>query len=502
MNSHLLSWTIFSPLLGMLPLVFIPSSRDKMLKGCVFAFSLIPLFLSGLLFARFAGSGEFEFQGIVPWLQGYRVYYRVGVDGFSLPLIALTALLTPLVVLASWSDVKKNVRGYLFFFLLLETGVIGVFAALDLFLFYVFWEVMLVPMYFLIGAWGGERRIYAAIKFVLYTMVGSLLMLAAILYLYSVGHSFNLLDLYHIRLPLSIQVWLFAAFALAFAIKVPLFPFHTWLPDAHVQAPTGGSVILAGVLLKMGTYGFIRFAMPLFPDAVMTFSPVLLILSVIGIIYGALVSMVQPDLKKLVAYTSVSHMGFVMLGLMSLTPQGVSGAAIQMINHGISTGALFLLVGMVYERRHTRAIEAFGGLASVMPFYSVVFLIVTFSSIGLPGTNGFIGEFLILLGTFKTRPLFAILSATGVVFGAVTMLWMVKRAFFGPVTHEENKSLKDLSGREIAILLPLVALIFWIGWAPGFFLQRMDKSVVKLVDRVAFERNKLPLPEEDAGRIR
>lgn len=488
-TAHLLSWVIFSPLLGLIPLFFIPATREKVIKASVFFVSLIPLVLSFILFAKFRGTGDFEFLEVIPWLQGYRVYYRLGIDGFSLPLIVLTTALTPLVVLASWSDVKKNVRGYLFFFLLLETGILGVFAAIDLFLFYVFWEAMLVPMYFLIGAWGGERRLYAAMKFVLYTMVGSLLMLAAILYLYQAGTgSFNLQDLYEVSLPVKVQLWLFAAFALAFAIKVPLFPFHTWLPDAHVQAPTGGSVILAGVLLKMGTYGFVRFAMPLFPEALKVFAPALFILSVIGIIYGALVAMVQPDLKKMVAYTSVSHMGFVILGLVSLTPQGISGATIQMVNHGISTGALFFLVGMIYERRHTREIKDFGGLASTTPFYCVVFLIITFSSIGLPGTNGFIGEFLILLGSYKTTPLYTSLATTGVVFGAVAMLWMVKRVFFGPITHEENRSLTDLTGREILILLPLVAAVFGIGFYPSVLLKKINPSTMKLVDRMTVER--------------
>jgi NADH-quinone oxidoreductase subunit M len=409
------------------------------------------------------------------------------VDGFSVPLIVLTALLVPLVILQSWRDHEGKIRGFLGFLLVLETGLIGVFCALDLFLFYVFWEAMLVPMYFLIGGWGGERRVYAAIKFVLYTMVGSLLMLAAILYLYTAAGSFNLSDLYGLRLPAVAQMFLFGAFALAFAIKVPLFPFHTWLPDAHVEAPTGGSVLLAGVLLKMGTYGFVRFAMPLFPEASAAFAPAIAVLAVIGVIYGSLVAMVQPDLKKLVAYTSVAHLGFVVLGIVSLTPQGVMGATLQMINHGISTGALFLLVGMIYERRHTREIDAFGGLASPMPLYATLFLIVTVSSIALPATNGFIGEFLILMGSFKANAVTASLAATGVVFGAAAMLWMVKKVFFGPVTREENRSLADLSFREVAVLLPLVVLIFWIGVGPGFLTKKMEKSVTKFIERTQWQ---------------
>jgi NADH-quinone oxidoreductase subunit M len=482
----LLTATIFSPLLGVLLLALVPRGRETAMRAMALAVSLLPLILSVVLFSKFRGTGEFEFQEIVPWLQGYQVDYRIGVDGFSLPLIILTAVLIPLVILQSWKDYEGRVRGFLIFLLVLETGLIGVFCALDLFLFYVFWEAMLVPMYFLIGGWGGERRIYAAIKFVLYTMVGSLLMLAAILYLYFAGgHSFNVTSLYGLNIPVNAQYFLFGAFALAFAIKVPLFPFHTWLPDAHVEAPTGGSVLLAGVLLKMGTYGFVRFAMPLFPAASSVFMPVIAVLAVIGIIYGSLVAMVQPDLKKLVAYTSVAHLGFVMLGLMSLTPQGVMGASLQMINHGISTGALFLLVGMIYERRHTREIAAFGGLATPMPLYAVLFLVVTLSSIALPLTNGFVGEFLILAGSFKANAVTASLAGTGVVLGAVTMLWMVKKVFFGPVTGE-NKALADLSFREVAVMVPLIVLIFWIGVGPGFLTRKMEKSVTKFIERTTW----------------
>jgi NADH-quinone oxidoreductase subunit M len=485
--AHGLSWTIFSPLLGIIPLFLIPKNRDREMKWCALFFTLLPFLFSLILFLKFQGSGEMEFSETVAWMKGYPIYYRIGVDGFSIPLILLTTLLFPIVIISSWNDIAKNVRGYLFFLLLLETGISGVFASLDLFLFYVFWEAVLIPMYFLIGIWGGPRRIYAATKFILYTMAGSLLMLAAILYLYFAGgRSFNLFDLYHLTLPAHVQLLLFGAFALAFAIKVPLFPFHTWLPDAHVEAPTGGSVILAGVLLKMGTYGFLRFAMPLFPEAARTCLPILMTMAVIGIVYGSLVSMVQTDLKKLVAYTSVAHLGFVVLGICSFNPQGVAGATIQMINHGISTGALFLLVGMIYNRRHTREISAFGGLANVMPLFTILFLIVTFSSIALPGTNGFIGEFLILLGSFKSSVWFTAVAATGVVFGAITKLLMVKRVFFGPVNHEENRKLVDLSPREILLMVPLVVLIFVIGMAPGFLLQKMDKTVLKFVDRVSF----------------
>lgn len=488
LDTHLLTLLIFSPLLGLLPLFLIPSSQEKITKTLVFIFSLPPLFLGIVLFSRFQGTGDFEFQEVVPWLTGFQVFYHVGVDGFSMPLILLSTLLVPLVLLSSWNSIK-NLRGYLFFFLVLESAMIGVFCALDVFLFYVFWEAQLVPMYFLIGGWGGERRIYAAIKFVLYTMVGSLLMLAALLYLYiGSGHSFSLSDLYNLDLPFLTQALLFGAFTLAFIIKIPLFPFHTWLPDAHVEAPTGGSVILAGVLLKMGTYGLLRFSMPLFPLANIYFTPLLQVLSVIGIVYGSLVAMVQPDLKKLVAYTSVAHLGFVVLGLTSMNVQGVMGASLQMVNHGISTGALFFLVGMIYERRHTRQINDFGGLASVMPIFTVLFLIVTFSSIALPGTNGFVGEFLILLGSFKAAPVLSSVAATGVIFGAVAMLWMVKRVFFGPVTHEENRRLLDLNSREVIVMLPLIVLIFVLGFAPGILTKKMDKSVAKFVERVGVSR--------------
>ncbi len=484
MNS-LLSWTIFSPLLAVPLLALLPRGREREMRVAAFLVSLIPLAISVFLFLKLRGTGEFEFQEVVAWFQGYKIDYRVGVDGLSLPLMVLTALLVPLVILQSWNEFAGKVRGFLFFLMVLETGLLGVFAALDLFLFYVFWEAMLIPMYFLIGGWGGPRRIYAAVKFVLYTMVGSLLMLAAILTLYfAANQSFNLADLYALALPARTQIFLFGAFALAFAIKVPMFPFHTWLPDAHVEAPTGGSVLLAGILLKMGTYGFLRFAVPLFPQAAQQCLPMFLILAVIGIVYGSLVAMVQPDLKKLVAYTSVAHLGFVVLGIFSFTPQGVMGAALHSINHGLSTGGLFLLVGFLYERRHTREISDFGGLASVLPIYAVLFLIVTFSSIGLPATNGFVGEFLILMGTFKTHPVYASVAATGVVLGAVTMLWMVKRVFFGQVKHEENRAMRDLSFREVGVMLPIVVLIFWIGVAPGFLTKKMEKSVNKFVDRV------------------
>jgi len=426
-----------------------------------------------------------QFVEQIPWIKGYGISYFIGIDGISLLLILLTTFFAPICVVACWKDITKNVKEFMICLLLLETGMIGVFVSLDLFLFYVFWEVMLIPMYLLIGVWGNPaRRIYAAIKFFLFTMFGSLLMLVAILVLYFYNHSvtgeytFNLLKLYQLEyIPFNYQVWLFLAFFLAFAIKVPMFPFHTWLPDAHTEAPTVGSVLLAAVLLKMGTYGFLRYSMPLFPVATHLFVPLISILAIIGIIYGALVSMVQKDLKRLVAYSSVSHLGFVMLGLFALNLQGVQGSIIQMVNHGLSTGALFLIVGMIYERRHTRMIEDFGGLAKVMPVFAIFFMIVTLSSIGLPGLNGFVGEFLILLGTFKSNVVYAVFAATGVILAAVYMLWMFQRVMFGEVTKEENKHLKDLSFREIGILVPILIFIFWIGIYPKTFLSKTETSV-------------------------
>jgi NADH-quinone oxidoreductase subunit M len=372
----------------------------------------------------------------------------------------------------------------------METGMLGAFVATDLFLFYVFWEVMLVPMYFLIGVWGGERRIYAAIKFVLFTMTGSLLMLVAILYLV-ISHSqqtgqftFDLVRLYDFAVPLSTQRWLFAAFALAFAIKVPMFPLHTWLPDAHTEAPTGGSVILAGVMLKMGTYGFLRFAIPLFPLAAREALPIIAVLATVGVVYGALVSMVQPDLKRLVAYSSVSHLGFVMLGMAALNTQGVEGSIYQMLNHGLSTGALFLAVGVIYERRHTRLIREFGGLWQQLPLYGAIFMIVMLSSVGLPGLNGFVGEFLILLGAFRTYPVPTIIAVSGVVLGAVYMLWMYQRVMFGPLNNPANRQLKDLSQREILVFVPILVMLFVMGLYPKPFLSRMEPSVQAYLARM------------------
>jgi len=509
----LLSTLIFLPAVGAVLLSFVPKGREEVMRGIALAVAALTFVLSLPLYVGFDGAtSAFQFDEKYDWIPTIGAGYHVGIDGLSLLMVLLTTLLSPLVILASWNDIRQRVKGYLAAMLLLETGMIGVFCALDLMLFYVFWEAMLIPMYFIIGVWGGPRRIYAAVKFFIYTMFGSLLMLVAILfiYFYHGGSTFDLLDFRNQVFPLQYQLWLFGAFGLSFAIKVPMFPFHTWLPDAHVEAPTAGSVILAGVLLKMGTYGFLRFCLPLFPNAALELAPVISVLAIIGIIYGAWVAMVQPDIKKLVAYSSVSHLGFVMLGIFSFTHQGVQGGLLQMVNHGLSTGALFLLVGMLYERRHTRMISDFGGLARQVPVFTAFFMIVTLSSIGLPGLNGFVGEFLVLLGTFLSNKVYAALAATGVIFAAVYMLWMFERVMFGKITREENAQLRDLSPREIAVLVPVVVFIVLIGVWANPFLKKMETSVDHLLSTVQQRAAQLePAPatppglavaSEDAGK--
>ncbi len=458
MNFPILSSLIALPVAGALALLFVrdEARNEGVIRNVALVVSLLVFVETLLLWSRFdAASAEFQFVERHAWIPSFGISYAVGVDGISLLLLVLTGFLTPLALLCSWESIHKNTRAFCMFMLLLESAMMGVFVSIDLFLFYVFWDAMLIPMYFLIGVWGYERRVYAAIKFILYTLSGSVLMLIAILglaWLHSNAtgrYSFDLAALSDIAVPAQLQVWFFLAFALAFAIKVPLVPFHTWLPDAHVEAPTAGSVILAGVLLKMGTYGLVRFAFPLFPAAATLFAPYLATLAVIGIVYGALVAMVQPDMKKLVAYSSVSHLGFVVLGIAAMNTQGMQGAVYQMLNHGVSTGGLFLIVGMLSDRRHTRAIAEYGGLKAVTPRLVAAFLVITLSSIGLPGLNGFVGEFLILLGAFMWDPRFAVVAATGVILSATYMLWMFQRVNYGPVTNEKNASLDDLTPARV-----------------------------------------------------
>jgi NADH-quinone oxidoreductase subunit M len=485
----------FFPLVGVLALLFIPSDKKNPLRWTALVASLVTFGLSIWMLTLFDKSNpDLQLGFTLPWIQvaGWNISFAMGVDGLSILLVLLTTFLTPISILSTWTAVEERVKDFMIFFLLLEVGMLGVFLAQDLFLFYVFWEFTLVPMYFLIGIWGGPRRIYAAIKFFLYTMAGSILMLLAILWLGIYQGTFSVPDLLTKGgIPANIQLWLFLAFAAAFAIKVPMWPLHSWLPDAHVEAPTAGSVILAGVLLKMGTYGFLRFNLPMFPEAVIKAAPWMALLAVIGIIYGAAVSYAQKDIKKLVAYSSVSHLGFVMLGLFALNPQGIEGGILQMINHGLSTGALFLLVGMVYEQTHTREFGVYGGLWKIMPIYGTVMLIVSLSSMGLPGLNGFVGEFTILLGAFGSKaigsPWFAGIAAAGVIMAAVYILYMFQKMFLGPegsIVEEVKKhghALRDLNWREIATVAPLLVLIFWIGLYPKPFFELMAPAVEKLL---------------------
>ena len=489
----LLTLITFLPALGALViLALVPRRHDAALRWSALGVSLATFAVSLPVWIGFDGdNADMQFEEALAWMPGLGVGYHLGVDGISVLLVLLTTFLMPIALASAWHAIEDRTKEFVIAMLLLETGMVGVFVSLDLFLFFVFWEAMLIPMYFVIGVWGGANRVYAAVKFVLYTMVGSALMLVAILALYyqhgaATGtYTFDLPALTrYVLAPGLGQNLMFLAFALAFAIKVPLFPFHTWLPDAHVEAPTAGSVILAGVLLKMGTYGFLRFCLPLFPDASLDFGPWIYALAIIGIIYGALVSTVQPDLKKLVAYSSVSHLGFVVLGLFTLTQPGLVGAIVQMVNHGLSTGALFLMVGMIYERRHTRLISEFGGLWAVIPAFSALFLVVCLSSLGLPGLNGFVGEFLILVGAFTVNKWLAALATTGIIFAAVYLLWMYQRVAFGEIRHEANRRLADLTPREWAVLVPVLVLIVWIGVYPKAFTAKTEASVQALIAQV------------------
>ena len=485
LDHHLLSVLVFLPTLGAVLVALFPASATKAARTFALAVSVLEFALSIPLWTRFAAATpNFQFTENLDWIPAMGISYAIGIDGLSLLLVLLTTLLTPVALLFSVTHVEKSVRGFSIAFLVLETGMLGSLVALDLALFYVFWEVMLIPMYFIIGIWGGTRRIYAAMKFFLFTMAGSLLMFLAILFLAIRYHtvtgawSFLLADLATLDLPGGTQAILFFAFALAFAIKVPVFPLHTWLPDAHTEAPTGGSIILAGVLLKLGVYGYLRFALSLFPEAALKYAPWVGLLGVIGVIYGALVAFPQKDMKRLVAYSSVSHLGLVVVGIGAFTSISLSGSILQMINHGLSTGALFLLVGVLYERRHTREIEAYGGIAGIVPVTTALFLVATLSSIGLPGLNGFVGEFLILLGTWTSpHRWWAVLAATGVILSAVYMLSLVQRVFWNPIVHEENRKLSDIRPSELVAAAVLILAMIWIGVRPNDLLSRLTPTV-------------------------
>ncbi len=480
----ILSLVCFLPLIGAIA-ILLAGKRDGAARWLALITSGITFLVSIPLITNFdRTTSDMQFVERNSWIPAWHVNYIVGVDGISVLLVMLTTLLTLICVLSSWKAITVKVKEYMMALLLLETGMIGVFIALDLFLFYIFWEAMLIPMFLLIIIWGGPRKMYAGLKFFLYTLAGSVLMLLGIIALYyQGGHTFEIVKLMGQHYPMSFQYWVFLAFFIAFAIKVPMFPFHTWLPDAHVEAPTAGSVILAGVLLKMGTYGFLRFNLPMFPEATMHFTPMILVLSVVAIIYGALVAMIQKDLKKLIAYSSVSHMGFVTLGIFAFTRQGMEGGILQMLNHGVTTGALFLCVGLIYERTHTRMIADFGGLTKRLPIYAVFFMIFTLSSLGLPGMNGFIGEFMILLGAFTTQRIYAVIGTVGIILGAAYMLWMYQRVMFMEL-KPKNNSLIDLSMREALTLIPLAVLVFWIGIFPNPFLGIMHETVKHLLIQV------------------
>ncbi len=490
-DSSLLSLILFTPLVGALVLLFVPKRQEDAIRWIANITVAVGFLVSLPLWFRYdSANPDFQFVERLPWIPSIGAEYFLGVDGFSVLLILLTTLMGVIAVLSSWTAIQMRVKEYYIFLLMLQTGMIGAFVSLDFLLFFLFWEVMLVPMYFLIGIWGSDNRLYSAIKFFLFTLVGSVVMLLGILAVYFYNHSvtgvytFDVTQFHQLSIPADMQWWIFLAFFLGFAVKVPMFPFHTWLPDAHTDAPTAGSVILAAVLLKMGTYGFIRFSLPILPEGTAAFVPLVAALSIIGIVYGALVAMAQRDWKRLVAYSSVSHMGMVMLGMFALTPVGITGSIVQQLNHGISTGALFLIVGIVYERRHTRLISEYGGLSKIMPVYAAVFLVMTMSSIGLPTLNGFIGEILILQGVFVVQKTWAFFAASGIVLGAAYMLWLYQRTMFGTVDNPKNENLPDLTMREFVTFVPLLVLAVWIGLYPKPFLDRLETSVDKVMMRV------------------
>jgi NADH-quinone oxidoreductase subunit M len=491
----------FLPLIGAVLVLLLPARRTSLMRAVALGATLVTALIGVLIFLAFdGGKPALQFEQFANWFVlpgGTQVEYRLGLDGLSILMVGLTAVLMPVVLLSTWGHVEERVKEFLVWMLVMETGMLGVFLALDLVLFYFFWEVSLIPLYFLVGIWGGERRLYATLKFFLFTLAGSLVMMVGVIALIGRFGTSNVMALSNqaAGLPVGAQLLFFAAFALAFSIKVPIIPFHTWLADAHTEAPTSGSVVLAGVLLKMGTYGLLRFGIAMFPAAAVRVSPLFMALGALGILYGALLSMAQTDLKRLVACSSVSHLGYVVLGLFALTSAGMYGGVLQMVNHGLSTGLLFLLVGMVYERRHTRALDQFGGLAAVMPLYALFLVVTVLSSAGLPGLNGFVGEYLILLGAFEASPVWAVVGVSGVILGAVYLLMATRRVLWGPIVHEANRRLKDLSAREVALLVPLVALVVWIGVAPNTFLHKGQGSLDLVLRRLERARVQLALAD-------
>ncbi|MCP3916077.1 MAG: NADH-quinone oxidoreductase subunit M [bacterium] len=506
----LLTFLTFLPLVGAVALALTPGLSDKLLRMATFGFTLIVAAVGIALFSKFdGGKAAAQFVHRLPWFQlpdGTQVHYSMGVDGISILMVALTAILMPFVVASTGGHVKKRVKELMVWLLVMETGMMGVFLATDVVLFYFFWEVSLVPLYFIVGIWGGERRLYATVKFFLYTLAGSLVMLIAAIALVYRAQTTDVAQLtaWASQAPLVTQGWLFAGFALAFAIKVPVMPFHTWLADAHTEAPTSGSVILAGVLLKMGTYGLLRFGIAMFPAAAVEAAPLFMGLGALGIVYGAFLALAQTDIKRLIACSSVSHLGYVVLGMFALTQAGVRGSVLQMVNHGLSTGLLFLLIGMIYERRHTRQLDQYGGVAAVMPAFALCFVLAMLSSVGLPGLNGFVGEWMILLGSFQANAWIAGFAVTGVIFGAVYLLVATRRMLFGPIVHDENRVLVDLKGGELAIVAPLLALCVWIGVAPNGFLDKTTGSIDLVLERIDHARAELrvgqlaPVQEEQS----